>query len=118
MLLSTNILNQFSSVAMASSFYSPALRLDLVELGSISVDWTGTPVGTFTLEVSNEAVAESPSSGSFGTIGGSSLAVSAAGQQTWMFTSKYYARWIRLAWTSTSGSGTLTSAVITTEDEV
>lgn len=105
-----SILSQFSSVAMASSILGPIVDLNLYRLGSISVTWTGTPVGSFVLQLSNEIQVGTTavSDAGFDDIPGSTLSVSASGQQTWTFTLPYYARWFRLKYTATSGSGTIT----------
>jgi hypothetical protein len=116
--LNRSILTKFSSVNLASSISSSAFDLHNYRLGSISITWTGTPVGVFKLQLSNE-IATDPStvsSASFDDIVGSSLSVSAAGQNTWVFTAPYYARFVRVVYTSMSGSGTLTVCNITTNE--
>jgi hypothetical protein len=118
MVFSENLISQFSTVAMASSFVGPVSRLDSLRLGSLSMTWTGTPTGTLSLELSNEDVPSSPSDASFDTISGSSLSIAgAAGQQTWNFNMAYYAKWFRVRWVATSGSGTLTAFNLTVKTE-
>jgi len=105
-----SILARFSSVNMGSSILGPIIDLNLYRLGSISVTWIGTPTGTFVLQLSNEIQVGTTavSDAGFDDVPGSSLSVTAAGQQTWTFTLPYYARWFRLKYTATSSTGTIT----------
>jgi len=119
MVLNQNLLNLFSAVDLTSSIDGPILDISNVRMGSVSATWTGTPNGTFVLQTSNEITTGTalPSSGSFDDISGSSLAVTAAGQQTWVFNQPYYAKWFRIKYTATSGTGTITAASIATKQE-
>lgn len=110
-----SILANFSSVAMASNILGPIVDLNLYQIGSISLTWTGSPVGTFVLQLSNEisVLGTAVSDAGFDDISGSSLSVTASGQQTWNFTLPYFARYFRVKWTATSGSGTITACNIT-----
>jgi hypothetical protein len=82
--------------------------------GSISAVFTGSPVGTLTLEISNDIVAVSPAGGSnlasavvnWSTYTGSSYSISAAGDYTYILPDTPY-RWLRLKYTKTSGTGTI-----------
>ena len=110
-----SILGSFSSVAMASSILGPIVDSNINQIGSISLTWTGSPVGTFVLQVSNEISVNgvAVSDAGFDDIPGSSLSVTTAGQQTWTFTLPYFARYFRVKYTATSGSGTITACNIT-----
>ena len=119
MVLNQNILPLFSSVSLGAALLGPIIDASSVRIGSISIDWTGTPVGSFSLAVSNEITAAGalPSDASFDTIEGSTVAVSTDSQQTWIFTEEYYVKWMRIVWTYTSGTGTVTRASIATKQE-
>lgn len=86
---------------------------------SIQAVWTGAPVGTLTIEVSNDIVPVAPSSTNpvgpnpaanvvnWSTYTGSSVVVSGT-SGNWMYISQLGPyRWVRLSYAATSGSGTL-----------
>lgn len=82
--------------------------------GSISAVFTGSPVGTLTLEISNDIVATPVAGGAnlasavntWTTYTGSSYAISAAGDFTYVLADTNY-RWLRMKYTKTSGTGTI-----------
>lgn len=112
--LNTPLIN---AVSMATSITGPATYINQLPAISYDIQWTGTPTGTFSVQVSN-TYAQTP--------GG---AVSATGNWTTLpsssFTGTYPvpsgsagggfldvvgtgAVWIRLIYTASSGSGNLT----------
>lgn len=107
-----------SAVSMGASVTSIGLDLNQQVLGSISAIFSGSPVGTFKLQISNDIVPVNPSatnpvgSDPAGAVvnwtdyTGSSQAISASGDFTWNLLDIGY-RWIRLVYTRSSGSGTL-----------
>lgn len=99
---------------MSASINSVGIILDQIPLASIHAVWTGSPVGTLKLQVSNDLV-KIPVSGSADMAAnvvnwtdytGSSQAVSGAGDFMFnLLSNGYY--WIRLVYTRSSGTGTL-----------
>ena len=97
-----------------SSVVSSGLDMNQMFGGSISAVFTGSPVGTLTIEISNDIV-NAPIAGganlasavvNWSTYTGSSQAISAAGDFTYILADTNY-RWLRLKYTKTSGSGTI-----------
>lgn len=82
--------------------------------GSIQAVWTGASVdGTFKLQISNDIVRVTPSTGDVGTeivnwtdYTGSSTTAAGAGDFMWNMVYSNF-RWVRLVFTRTSGTGTL-----------
>lgn len=95
--------------SMASSFESSILALDFVNFFSVQAVFTGSPSGTFKIQVSND-VNSSPSNWS--DLGDSSQAISAAGDIMWDISSAGY-KWAKVVYTRTSGSGTCNAVAIT-----
>lgn len=90
---------------------------------SIQAVWTGTPVGTLSIEVSNDIVPVDPSNTNpvgpdpagqvinWSTYTGSLVVVSGT-DGNWMWIAQLGAyRWVRLAYEATSGSGTLNATM-------
>lgn len=104
---------------MSTSFKTIGIDLNQTVLYSIEAVWTGTPVGSFNLEVSNDIVPINPSAGNpvgadpaglvvnWVTYTGSATAVSGAGNFLWNVLEAGY-RWVRVSYTAASGSGTAT----------
>lgn len=84
--------------------------------GSIQAVFTGSPVGTLTLEVSNDIVYQIPGGGAnlaagvttWTTYTGSSQAISAAGDFTYILADSNF-RFLRLKYTKSSGTGSITA---------
>jgi len=104
--------------AMASSFNLKPVYLGHICNFSIQLVFTGSPGGNFKLQMSNDlgridaaSEAEQEASISHWTdIADSAQTISAAGDHAWQFENAGF-RWVRVVWTATSGSGTLTHAV-------
>lgn len=83
---------------------------------SIQIFFSGTPGGNFKLQMSNDLgnpQANIEADRDFGIdnwtdIADSALTVAAAGDVAWNYRDAGY-RWVRVVWTQTSGSGTITS---------
>lgn len=102
--------------SMATSFKSTGIDLNQTVLYSIEAVWTGAPVGSFNLEVSNDIVAVAPSATNpvgpdpaanvvnWVTYTGSATAVSGPGNFLWNVLEAGY-RWVRVSYTAASGSG-------------
>lgn len=93
-----------------------SIGLDINQLTSYAVQavFTGAPVGTLTLEISSDDVLVVPGTNPaanvthWTTYTGSSQAVAAAGSFMWnVFPAGY--RWMRMVYTKTSGTGSLSS---------
>ena len=104
-----------SSVLLDTSWTSEPIWLEHIICWSIQLVFTGTPSGTFIVQVSNDPVSyEEVKSGSktvsnWSDYDGSSTSVSAAGNI--LFNVKYAGyKWARAKYVFTSGTGSLTVA--------
>jgi hypothetical protein len=105
--------------AMATSFNLEPTWLGHICNFSIQLVFTGSPVGTFSLQCSDDpgvgpSVNLPPSSEGvihWTDIADSAQAISAAGNHSYNFQNAGFT-WVRLVWTAISGSGSLTSARI------
>lgn len=96
------------ATAMASTINGPAININLYQDFSFFAKWSSTPTGTFKLQSSNDL---GDTVTDWEDIPGSSVAVAgAAGQQMWNYTRSQF-RWVRLVYTATSGSGTLSKCI-------
>lgn len=96
------------ATAMASTINGPDINVNLYQDFSFHAKWTGTPTGSFKLQGSND-VGDSVTD--WEDIPGSTLAVAgAAGTQMWNYTRSPF-RWVRIVYTATSGSGTLSKMI-------
>lgn len=101
---------------LSANFASKPLYLGHVGMYSIQSVFTGTPTGTFKLQCSNDyAEYDSVNVESYAAlvtnwsdIAGSSQAVSAAGDLMYNVENVGYT-WVRLVWTFSSSTGTLTN---------
>lgn len=93
---------------MSTTINGPAMPLEQSLHFSFQVKWTGTPTGTLKLQASNDIDATVTD---WEDIPGSSVAIAgAAGQQVYNYTNAPF-RWVRLVYTASSGSGTLSKAL-------
>ena len=100
--------NKFSSVNLTSSINSAQISVIGWTNFSLMLKWTGTPTGTFKLQASNDFQTVED----WEDVTGSSYAVAgAAGQLVFNYDTAPF-RWIRIVYTATSGSGTLTKAML------
>lgn len=101
---------------MSASFVSDGFWLGHIVNYSISAVFTGSPVGSLQLEVSNDKGLEDKRLGGWDSTGvvhwtvdtQSPFAISAAGDVTWNVQNAGY-RWVRVRWNRTSGTGSVTS---------
>lgn len=97
---------------MGASINSIGVDLQQLNLNSIQAVFTGSPVGTLSIQVSNDNVAVAAGANPAANVvnwsdyTGSSSAVSGAGNLTYNLTFAGY-RWVRLVYTRSSGTGTL-----------
>ncbi len=110
-----SILDKMDSVDMSGDCFSAAISVEHIYGYSVTAQWTGSPVGSLRLQASNDPYqnAQADLVSNWEDVSGSSIDPSAvaSGQQVWNVERAFY-RWFRLAYTSSSGSGTLTRADI------
>ncbi len=102
---------------MSSSFNMKPVWLGHIVNYSIQVVFTGTPGGNFTLQASCDPGHPNAASDAekyadvvnWTTVADSAFTVSAAGDVMYNVQNTGY-EWVRVVWTQTSGSGTITSA--------
>lgn len=99
-----------------TTIVSDPVPLEQIYGFAVQAIYTGTPVGTFSLQASSDAPARTPQTSNGGpdtvtnwaTIVGSTQAISGAGNFMWNVSGGFY-RYVRLVYTNTSGTGTLTA---------
>ena len=99
---------------MSSSLTSNPIWLGHIANFAIQLVFTGTPNGTLKLQCSNDEGAKTNdisnvSITNWTDIDGSDQAIVASGDHVWNVQNCGY-RWVRVVYTASSGSGTLTSA--------
>ncbi len=93
---------------MSTTINGPAMNLDQTLHFSFHAKWTGTPTGSFKLQGSNDVESTVTD---WEDIPGSTLAVAgAAGTQMWNYADAPF-RWVRIVYTATSGTGTLSKCL-------
>lgn len=118
----SNISIQDSATDLGASANLNAVWIGHVVNYSIQLVFTGSPVGSFKLQASCDAGSPNASQqatlatgvSNWTDIASSSQAVSAAGNITWDVQNSGY-NFVRVVWTYSSGSGTITSARINTK---
>lgn len=104
-------------ISMNSGFVTDPLYLGHIVNYSIQIVFTGTPTGNFTLEYSNDEgqgdrrLNEFSSAGvtNWTTVSDSAFTVTAAGNVMWDV-QNVGARWVRVRWIQTGGTGSATVA--------
>lgn len=104
---------------MASNITSEPSWLGHISQYNIQLVFTGSPNGNFKLQVSNDAGRPSAANDTdrdfqitnWTDMADSTQAITAAGNHCYEVADAGH-RWVRLVWTATSGSGTITSAII------
>lgn len=82
---------------------------------SIQAVWTGAPVGSFIIQISNDVCAVEPGDNpsanvvNWTTYTNSTVAVSGAGDFLWNSPPNAGYRWVRLFYTKSSGTGSVTA---------
>lgn len=89
---------------MAANIISPASDLAKTDGYSVQAVWTGSPVGTIKLQVSDDSI-------HFFDYPSSTTAVSGAGSVLWEITTAFYSH-VRIVFTFSSGSGTLNARIL------
>jgi hypothetical protein len=105
-----------TAVSMGTSFNSDGFYLGHIVNYSIQLVFTGTPNGTFMLQCSNDKGIEDKVGGwnaagvtHWTDITGSDQPITGSGDLAWSVENAGY-RWVRLVWTRSSSTGSLTSA--------
>lgn len=111
-----------SNASMAANFISSVVDLQQTWIYSIQANWSGPTVGEFKLQVSNDIVplVTTQDTPYFQPVnwsnysGSTSSASAGAGSSNfvWNVLSPGY-RWVRLVYTQSSGSGTLSANILT-----
>lgn len=100
-----------SAGSMAASITSPSIEVQYLSIGAIQCTFTGAPVGVMKLQASCDPVAPTPNSVPSATnwtdIDDTSVAVAAAGDIMYNISCFGYDQ-IRVVYTRTSGTGSLT----------
>jgi hypothetical protein len=90
--------------SMATSFQSDAILIDQIYGLSFQAVATGSPVGSFAIQLSNDLTDSKSAVTNWTTYTASAAAVSAAGN-TFINYDGVHAKWARLIYTATSGTG-------------
>lgn len=109
----------YDAASMGASVNSNCVNVALVDLAGIQAVWAGggSPVGTFTLQVSNDDVAPGPAANlcanvvNWSTYSNSAVAISADGDLAYNISNLAY-RWIRISYARTSGTATVNANVL------
>lgn len=102
----------FSGISMGASAASSPINMYKIEAFAVQVVWTGSPVGTITLESSCDKGSDMIGTGvtTWDPVSGASQATSgAAGSVTFNYTAKPGYNWLRVVYTRTSGTGVLSA---------
>lgn len=97
---------------MTADVTSTMINIGQLMVGSIQAVWTGTPVGNFTIELSNDVGQTSPDGSVTGVTnwslytGSTQAAGGAAGNFMWLL-DDLGAKWVRFKYTHSSSTGTL-----------
>lgn len=100
-----------TDASMAATVNSIGIDLQQVALGSIQVVWTGTPVGNFTIEISNDICVVGLTDPAENVVnwttytGSTQAAGGGSGSFMWNLCEVGY-RWVRLKYTKSSSTGT------------
>lgn len=98
--------------AMASSFQGPWFKPELVDRLRIFLAWTGTPAGTFDVQ-SSSGGADIGGPGIVASIPLSAVITPAGSPDSASIDLREIPdKWIRIAYTATGGSGTLTASIL------
>ena len=113
-----------SAGAMVGSLTSKGIHMNVsnnvsIINGAVQAVFSGSPAGTIKLQISCDNVAENLTVGqdpasnvvNWADYSGSPQVISGAGIFIWNFFNPGY-RWLRVVWTPTSGTGSLTAIIV------
>lgn len=106
----------FSSSSMATSLTSPATIISNLSGVGYDIAWTGAPVGTFSVQISNTVTLNAQgavaTAGSWTTLTlSSSIAAAGSADNAFINLAGVEAYAIRLVYTRSSGTGTLNATI-------
>lgn len=90
--------------SMTLSFQSIPVQLDQIYGFNLHAIFTGSPIGTFKLQASNDDVPLASQISNWIDISGSSQAIIASGSVMWNYNGAFY-RWVKVVYTAAGGSG-------------
>lgn len=93
---------------MTGNINSTAININQIVVFAMQAIWTGSPVGTLAIQGSNDYVATAADVVNWSTLSNTQVTVNGAGNFLWNAT-EMGMYWVRLVYTFTSGSGTLTA---------
>jgi hypothetical protein len=96
-----------TAVPMTANYQTTPLKTERTEFVSIQAVWTGTPSGSFTIQLSNDPTDNPSVVSNWTDYTGSAFVVSAGGTYVWNM--QCAAKWFRLNYNFTSGTGSLTN---------
>lgn len=106
----------FVNASMASTLHSSPINIRQLSFVGFDINWTGAPVGTFSVEVSN-TYQQNPN-GSVRVAGNwtaltlsAPIAATGAADNAFIDIDAISASWIRLSYNSTSGTGNLNATL-------
>lgn len=97
-----------TSQSLSANFASDAILVDQIYGFSMHLIYTGTPSGILSIECSNDPVQRASDIANWTPISGATVTISAAGD-TLFNVDKVYFRWIRIKYTFSSSTGSLSA---------
>lgn len=95
-----------SGQSMAANYTSPTIDVNQVYGLSFQAVFTGSPVGSFKLQVSSQDVPSTGDVTEWSDVADSETAISAAGNVFYNVTDVFF-HWVRIVYTFSSGTGSL-----------
>lgn len=109
MILPRSILATWDSVTLSADRVTTGIDISCVKGFALFAKWGAGAVGTISLQGSLDPVSSPASVSNWSDISGSSVAVSGANSTLWNVSDAHYT-WVRIKFTFTSGTGTMTES--------
>lgn len=109
MILPQNILSTWDSTTLTADRVTAAIDISCVKGFALYTEWSAGVVGSVALQGSLDPVTTPASVSNWSDISGSSVAVSGANSTLWNVSDAHYT-WVRIKFTFTSGTGTMTES--------
>lgn len=106
--------NLISGQSMSESFVSAPLLLVRAPGFNVQLVFTGSPVGTFSLQASADLTFEIPQIVNWDIISGSAQEITEAGSHSWRVNDRY--KWVRVVYVRTSGTGSCNGTIFAIEE--